>query len=486
MKQLKDILYNVHLESSSGDTGVVVAQIAFDSRVIEPGTVFVAVKGVHSDGHDFISMAVEKGAAAIVCQERPASDFAIPVVTVKDSAEALGIMASNYYDNPSNQLKLVGVTGTNGKTTTATLLFNLFRELGYNTGLLSTVENKINEKVIPSTHTTPDAIGLNALMRKMVDSGCTHCFMEVSSHAIVQRRIAGLDFDGALFTNISHDHLDYHKTFDEYIKAKKLFFDKLPKKAFALINGDDKRANVMVQNCAAEVRFYALKTMADYKARILSNTLQGLELEINNVPAWFKLIGHFNAYNLLAVYGTAIGLDEEEEQVLTAMSLLNTARGRFEQVVSPSEIIGIVDYAHTPDALDNVLDTINDLKPGNASVITVVGCGGDRDKEKRPKMADIACKKSDRVIITSDNPRSESPADIIRDMKAGVNAAYARKVLVVEDRKEAIKLACTFANKHDVLLVAGKGHENYQEINGVKHHFDDREELLSCYQLLEK
>lgn len=487
MVALKDILYKVSLLEVAGSTDLEVRAITMDSRKVQPGVTFVAVSGTQVDGHDYIEKAVELGATAVVCENMP-EVFAdnVTYVVVASSAIALGVMASNFYGKPSSKLKLVGVTGTNGKTTTVTLLFSLFRALGYNTGLLSTVENKINESVIPSTHTTPDAVELNALLAEMVDHGCTHCFMEVSSHAVVQQRIAGLEFAGGMFTNISHDHLDYHKTFDEYIKAKKGFFDALPASAFALSNGDDKRGTVMLQNSKADKKYYGLKSLTDFKGKVLENTLQGLEMTIDQYTAWFKLIGRFNAYNLLGAYAIGVLLGEDQEEVLTNLSMLDPVSGRFQQIISGSGIIGIVDYAHTPDALENVLNTINELKEGNASVITVVGCGGNRDKAKRPKMAEIACKLSDRVILTSDNPRNEVPSAIIEDMKKGVSPTYVRKTLVMEDRREAIKMACALAESNDIILLAGKGHEAYQEVNGVKHHFDDREELVGMLKLMEK
>jgi UDP-N-acetylmuramoyl-L-alanyl-D-glutamate--2,6-diaminopimelate ligase len=390
-------------------------------------------------------------------------------------------MAANFYGNPSEKIKVVAVTGTNGKTTTVTLLHQLFVRMGYSTGLLSTVENKINEEVIPSTHTTPDAVSVQALLRKMVEAGCTHCFMEASSHAIVQERIAGLKLSGAVFTNITHDHLDYHGTFDEYIKAKKKLFDELPKDAFALVNGDDKRGGVMVQNCRGTLQTFGLKSAADFKAKILSNTIEGLELDVNGKLIWFRMIGSFNAYNLLGVLGTAVLLGEDEDEVLRELSAIKGAKGRFDRI-SIGGITAIVDYAHTPDALDNVLKTINAFRTGNEQLITVVGCGGNRDKTKRPTMAKIAVSESTKAIFTSDNPRFEEPAEILKDMQAGVGPTDFRKTLTIEDRREAIKTALLLCQKGDIVLIAGKGHEDYQEIKGVKHHFDDAEvvtELLT-------
>ena len=482
MNVIKDILYKVSLTSTYGDMERKVSDIVFDSRKVVENSAFVAVKGTQVDGHDFISLALEKGATTIICEQLPESlATGITYIQVVDSAKALGIMAANFYGNPSEKIKVVAVTGTNGKTTTVTLLHQLFVRMGYSTGLLSTVENKINEEVIPSTHTTPDAVSVQALLRKMVDAGCTHCFMEASSHAIVQERIAGLKLSGAVFTNITHDHLDYHGTFDEYIKAKKKLFDELPKDAFALVNGDDKRGSVMVQNCRGTLQTFGLKSAADFKAKILSNTIEGLELDVNGKLIWFRMIGSFNAYNLLGVLGTAVLLGEDEDEVLRELSAIKGAKGRFDRI-SIGGITAIVDYAHTPDALDNVLKTINAFRTGNEQLITVVGCGGNRDKTKRPTMAKIAVSESTKAIFTSDNPRFEEPAEILRDMQAGVGPTDFRKTLTIEDRREAIKTALLLCQKGDIVLIAGKGHEDYQEIKGVKHHFDDAEvvtELLT-------
>ena len=459
--------------------------ITFDSRKVAPGFVFVAVSGTLSDGHAFISKAIESGATAIICERLPESiNERVTYVTVRSSARALGIMASNYYGNPSEQLKLVGVTGTNGKTTTVTLLYQLFSAIGYNAGMISTVENRIIDTVIPSTHTTPDPVQLNELLKKMITAGCTHAFMEVSSHAVDQERIAGLKFAGALFTNITHDHLDYHKTFENYIKAKKKFFDELTSDAFALVNADDKRGMVMLQNTRAAKHTFGLKKMVDYKARIITNSLDGLELELGGKNVWFKMIGDFNAYNLTGVYGAAVLLGEDSDEALLHLSALTGAPGRFERVLPGSKITAIVDYAHTPDALKNVLETISNFRTGNEQVITVVGCGGNRDKSKRPLMASIACKMSDKVVLTSDNPRDEDPMQIIREMQAGVLPTEARKTLVLADREEAIKTACMMARENDIVLVAGKGHETYQEIKGVKHPFDDRQVMARVLKLL--
>jgi UDP-N-acetylmuramoyl-L-alanyl-D-glutamate--2,6-diaminopimelate ligase len=477
---LKDILYKVSLISISGDTSTPIQSICFDSREVKPGSLFIAVKGTKTDGHAYIEKAIQSGAAAIVCEELPAvHKDGVAYAQVQDSAKALGFIAANFYGNPSAKLKLVGVTGTNGKTTSVTLLHQLFRKLGYNTGLLSTVQNQINETVIPSTHTTPDAIQLNALLAEMLKAGCTHCFMEVSSHAVVQHRIAGITFTGAVFTNITHDHLDFHQTFDNYIKAKKKFFDDLPSAAFALVNMDDKRGMVMLQNTQAKKYTFSLQNLADFKGRLISDSLQGLQMEVADKEVYFKLIGNFNAYNLLGVYAAAVLLGEESEEILTQLSALYAAPGRFEQVVSPEGITGIVDYAHTPDALENVLSTIQSLREGNEQVITVIGCGGNRDAAKRPVMAEIASKLSDKVILTSDNPRDEEPATILEQMLQGVKITDRKKVQVIADRKEAIQKACAMANAGDIILVAGKGHEKYQEIKGVKYPFDDKQVLTS-------
>lgn len=481
MKELKDILYKVSLTSTIGNMEVEVSDVVFDSRKVKQGCVFVAVRGTQVDGHEYIEQAVAGGAVAIVCEQIPNNvGKNVTYVQVANTAKALGIIASNFYDNPSDYIQIVAITGTNGKTTTATLLHQLFMEMGYVSGLLSTVENKINDEVIPATHTTPDAISLNQLLKKMLKEGCTHCFMEASSHAIIQERMAGIKLAGAVFTNISHDHLDYHGTFDDYIKAKKKLFDELPQDAFALINADDKRGMVMLQNTKASKHSYALKYPADYKAKILSNTLQGLELDINNKSVWFRIIGEFNAYNILAVLGVGVLLGEDEEEVLMQLSKVKGAQGRFDQQTYKG-ITTIVDYAHTPDALENVLKTIQGVRSGVEKVITLVGCGGNRDKGKRPLMASIACQYSDKVILTSDNPRDEVPMDIIKDMEAGLNPISYKKTMLIEDRREAIKAAIMFAEKGDIILIAGKGHETYQEIKGVKYPFDDRivaQELL--------
>jgi UDP-N-acetylmuramoyl-L-alanyl-D-glutamate--2,6-diaminopimelate ligase len=478
MKLLKDILYKAGIVNVIGSTNVVVEKMCFDSRAVEKLSLFVAVSGTQVDGHQFIDLAIEKGAQAIVCEVMPEKLVdGITYVEVEDSSKSLGTIASNFYDNPSLEIELIGITGTNGKTTTATLLHDLFTQLGLKSGLLSTVVNKIGGQSIISTHTTPDAIQLNALLRRMVEEGCKYCFMEVSSHAIHQNRIAGVEFKGAVFTNITHDHLDYHKTFSEYIKAKKLFFDGLSDSAFALVNKDDKNGLVMMQNTKAKQYTYALKSMADYTCKIIENDFSGMLLNISGNEVWTKLIGGFNAYNMLAIYSVADLLGIEKLEILTAISKLVSVDGRFQYIKSENEVAGIVDYAHTPDALKNVLKTINDIRTGNEQVITVVGCGGDRDKAKRPIMATIACDMSDKVILTSDNPRSENPEEIIKDMRAGVEAIHFKKVLAISNREEAIKTACALAETGDIILVAGKGHEKYQEINGVKIPFDDLQVL---------
>ena len=487
MRNLQDILYKAGMTELHGSLDIEVRQIVFDSRTVQTGDVFVAINGVSVDGHQFINKAVLQGAKAIICENLP-NDLIenTTYVVVKDSAYALGIMASNFYDNPSKELKLIGITGTNGKTTTTTLLHDLVTDLGYVAGLISTVVNKIGKTEIPSTHTTPNPIALNELLRHMVDAGCEFCFMEVSSHAIHQKRIAGLEFDIAGFTNISHDHLDYHKTFKEYIQAKKQFFDDLSSNAIAITNIDDKNGMVMVQNTKAKVKSYALKTLADYKVRILENTFQGLVLSINNQDVWTRLVGDFNAYNLALVYATASELNLDSIDILTSMSKLKSVDGRFQYFKSDKNVIAIVDYAHTPDALKNVLSTIDSVRTKNEKVITVIGCGGDRDKEKRPIMAEISAYNSDQTILTSDNPRTENPDQIIKDMQAGVPVERSAKVMAITNRAEAIKVACALANEGDILLVAGKGHEKYQDINGEKHPFDDFEIVKQTLKNLNK
>lgn len=480
--KLKELLHAIPVLQVVGPLEVEVDAIAFDSRQVQQGTLFVAVRGMHTDGHLFVGKAVEGKAVAVVVEELPEhTDDAVTYVRVSDSAYALGVLAANFYGNPSQELKLVGVTGTNGKTTVATLLYNLFRQLGYRVGLLSTVENRIGEKVVPATHTTPDPVALNKLMRQMVDDGCDYCFMEVSSHAIVQQRIVGLKFAGGIFTNITHDHLDFHKTFENYIKAKKKFFDDLDRYAFALTNVDDRNGNVMLQNTVAHRKTYGLHNMADFKAKVLESHFDGMLLQIDSHDLWVKLVGGFNAYNLLAVYSAAILLEQETSKVLVALSEISGAEGRFETVRSKNGVVGIVDYAHTPDAVENVLETIKNLRHEGQQIITVLGCGGDRDKTKRPEMANVALKYSDKLIITSDNPRTEDPLQIIKDMEAGVPVEKKKNTFSIADRREAIRAACHLASPGDIVLVAGKGHEKYQEINGVRHHFDDREELEKTF-----
>ena len=474
MKLLSDILYKTGLVETQGSTNIAITAMTFDSRKVEKDGLFVAVRGTQSDGHDFIDKAISLGAVAIVCEEFPKEIIdRISYAKVVDSSLALGIIASNFYDNPSSSLKLIGVTGTNGKTTTVTLLFQLFRAMGLKAGMLTTVRNMINSEEIPSTHTTPDAVELNKLLRRMVDAGCKYAFMEVSSHSVVQKRIAGLEFSGGVFSNITHDHLDYHKTFDEYIKAKKTFFDQLPQSAFALVNKDDVNGIIMVQNTKALKRSYSISSLADFNCRVLENQFSGLQLNMDNVELWSKLIGSFNAYNLLAIYSTAILLGQDKMNVLMTISTLDSVEGRFEYVRSDSGITGIVDYAHSPDALKNVLSTIKDIRSGNEQVITVVGCGGDRDSAKRPIMSKIACDLSDRVILTSDNPRSEDPESILKQMQNGIEKQNTKKTLSIVDRREAIRTAVALARPGDIVLVAGKGHEKYQEVNGVKYPFDD-------------
>lgn len=485
MKILSDILKSVKATQIIGNAEIPIIAIVFDSRKVESGCLFVAVKGTLSDGHDFIETAIEKGAKAIICENLPAEKYKdIALVQVENSAKVLGQVASAYYENPSSKLKLIGVTGTNGKTTTVTLLYNLIRKLGHKVGLLSTVRNYIDDQIIDATHTTPDAVQLNRLMKQMVDYGCKYCFMEVSSHAIDQERIAGLNFAGGLFTNITHDHLDYHKTFAEYIKAKKKFFDDLKPESFALINTDDKNGRIMVQNTKAKVMNYALRSGADFKAKVIESHFEGSMLSIDNIDVWTYFVGRFNAYNVLSVYACAILLGFEKEEILTALSEMKPVEGRFETFRSQNGITAIVDYAHTPDALLNVLNAINQIRKDEQELITVVGAGGDRDKTKRPEMAKIATMESDKVILTSDNPRSEDPNEILEEMKVGVSIENKKKVLSIVDRKEGIRTACLLAKKGDIILIAGKGHETYQEVKGVKHHFDDREVLKQTFNEL--
>ena len=485
---LRDLLYKTALRSVHGSTDIAIASLHSNSREVVAGSCFIAIKGTAADGHQYIDAAIAAGAVAIVCEHLPTNlQQHITYIQVDNSAAAAGFMAHAFYAEPSAAFKLVGVTGTNGKTTIATLLYNLFTTLGHTCGLVSTVENKIGSRVLEATHTTPDAITLNHLLKQMADAGCSHVFMECSSHAIQQHRIAGLQFAGALFSNITHDHLDYHKTFDEYIRVKKSWFDYLPATAFAISNADDKRGAVMLQNTAAKKYFYSLKTMAAFKGKILHNSLAGLHMTVNDVEVHFKLIGEFNAYNLLAVYGAATCLGLDKQDVLLQLSNTTGAEGRFDYIVSPQQkIVGIVDYAHTPDALLNVLATIKNIRQGHEKMITVVGCGGNRDKTKRPIMAQVACEYSDKAIFTSDNPRKEDPLEILKDMEAGLTPAQRKKFISIADRREAIKTAISLADKEDIVLIAGKGHEKYQDINGVKNHFDDKEELSQMFALLEK
>jgi len=488
MKVLRDILYKTGILEVIGSTSISVGQVCFDSREVSKGCLFVAIKGTLSDGHQYIHQAIEKGAQAIVCEIIPEErNEKITYIKVKDSQLALAYISTQFYDDPSSKLHLIGVTGTNGKTTTVTLLYNLFTSLGYKCGLLSTVKNMINGEVIPATHTTPDSLRLNQLLNEMVESGCSYCFMEVSSHAMVQDRVTGLHFSGGLFTNITHDHLDYHRTFNEYIKAKKKFFDQLDESAFALVNEDDKNSEVMIQNTRAKTKTFSLKSMSDFKGRVIENHFSGLHMSIDGNDIFCKLIGSFNAYNLLGVYSIAMMLGQEKLEVLTHLSKLSPVDGRFEYINSiKKNITGIIDYAHTPDALQNVLKTIKDIRTGNERVITVIGCGGDRDIQKRPLMAKIACDYSDQVILTSDNPRTEDPALILDQMQQGVPTTHLKKTLSIENRKEAIKTACVLAETGDIILLAGKGHEKYQEIKGVRYPFDDKQMLVEMFHILEK
>ena len=474
--KLKDIIKGIEAEVK-GSVEVEVKNLQFDSRQVGAGTLFVAQRGTKVDGHTFIAGAVEKGAVAVVCEELPDTlNGGVTYVKVPDSSYALGLMAANYYGHPSKQLKLIGITGTNGKTTTVTLLHRMFRLLGYHVGLVSTIVNKIDEEELPTGHTTPDALELNQLLRRMVDAGCQYCFMEVSSHAVVQHRIAGVCYAGGIFSNITHDHLDFHKTMANYIAAKKGFFDALPEEAWALVNIDDKNGRVMVQNTRAEVHTYALQHTADFHCRMLESTFEGMHLDINGRELWCRLVGRFNAYNLTAIYAAAVLCGTAEDEALRLLSTLEAAPGRF-QYVSGRGITAIVDYAHTPDALQNVISTIDDIRRPTQQLITVVGCGGDRDRTKRPEMAKIATEGSDKVVLTSDNPRTENPDAILDEMEAGLAAEQLSHVVRITDRRQAIRTACMMAKEGDIVLVAGKGHEKYQEVNGVRSHFDDVEEL---------
>ncbi len=475
--KIKDIIKGIDCKVA-GDIELEVKDIQFDSRKVTEGTLFVAQRGTKVDGHDFIGKAVEQGAVAVVCEEsgkRKEGNKKVAFVEVKDSSEALGLMVANFYRHPSRQLKLIGITGTNGKTTTVTLLHRMFRLLGHHVGLVSTIVNKIDEEELPTGHTTPDALELNQLLRKMVDAGCDYCFMEVSSHAVVQKRIAGVEFAGGIFSNITHDHLDFHKTMANYIAAKKGFFDALPKTAWALTNIDDKNGRVMVQNTRAKVYTYGLQQKGDFHCRILEEGFEGMHLSINGQEVWCRLVGRFNAYNLLAIYGAAVLSGAGEEETLRLLSTLEPAPGRF-QYVSGRGITAIIDYAHTPDALQNVIETIDAIRRPTQQLITVVGCGGDRDKTKRPEMAQIGAKGSDKLVLTSDNPRTEQPESILDDMEAGLSAEQLSHTVRITDRRQAIRTACMMAREGDIILIAGKGHETYQEVNGVRSHFDDVEE----------
>src|SRR5450432_4033174 len=485
---LQEILYKVAIRSVHGRMDVDVKDLQLDSRKVGKGSAFIAIKGTVTDGHQFIEAVSASHPVAIICNKMP-TDFKndITYIQVEDTTVASGLLSHNFYGHPSEKLKLIGVTGTNGKTTIVTLLYKLFSSLGYTCGMLSTVENHIGSRVLPATHTTPDPILLNQLLHDMLQVGCTHVFMETSSHAIHQHRIGGLYYTGGIFSNITHDHLDYHKTFDEYIRVKKIFFDGLSSAAFALTNADDKRGEVMLQNTSAVKYTYSLKTTADFKGKILENNLTGLVMLVNDQEVHFRLIGEFNAYNLLAVFGTAICLGEEKAEILRNLSVLSGAEGRFDYLISPKEkIMGIVDYAHTPDALENVLSTIRKLRKNDERIITVVGCGGDRDKTKRPVMGEVACQLSDQVVFTSDNPRSEDAQSILKDMETGLNTAARRKFISISDRKEAIKTAVNLSHQSDIVLVAGKGHEKYQEIKGVKYPFDDKAVLKEIFEILDK
>jgi len=487
LKVLKDILYKVSINAVYGTTDKSINEIVFDSRKVVENDVFIAQKGVQVDGHKFIEKAISLGAKTIICEEAPEEkNKEVTYVLVEDSSTALAIIASNYYDNPSKKLQLIGVTGTNGKTTVTTLLYDLFKNIGYNVGLISTVKVMVDDVEYKATHTTPDSLSINKYLDMMLNAGVEYCFMEVSSHGIDQKRTEGLHFEGGVFTNLSHDHLDYHNTFAEYRDVKKKFFDELPKSSFALINEDDKNGKIMLQNSKAKKYFYALKTLSDYKSKVLEKSFSGTLLTVNGVEVWTKLIGEFNVYNLLAIYGVAELLGLEKIEILTGISQLESVSGRFEYFVSEENVIAIVDYAHTPDALKNVLETINDIRTGNEQLLTVVGCGGNRDVEKRPKMAHIASQLSNQSIFTSDNPRFEDPQDILDEMESGVLSENYRKTLSVLDRKQAIKTACKMAVAGDIILVAGKGHESYQEIKGERTHFNDLEEIKNCFNQLKK
>jgi UDP-N-acetylmuramoyl-L-alanyl-D-glutamate--2,6-diaminopimelate ligase len=485
MKTLQQLIQAIPNVQVIGSTGVIIQHLTYDSRQVGEGSVFFAIAGTQVDGHKYINDVIEKGATAIVCENLPTIiNNTVTYIKVNNTSEVMGLMAGAFYDHPSEKIKLTAITGTNGKTTVATLLFKLFRSFGHDVGLLSTVQNQINETIIPSTHTTPDSIRINELLAHMVEQGCEYAFMEASSHAIDQNRIKGLHFTGTVFTNITHDHLDYHGTFANYINAKKKLFDDVNDDAFALTNKDDKNGLVMLQNTQATRYTYGLKSMADFKAKIIESDFTGMLLNIDEQEAWFRLVGNFNAYNILAVYGTAFLLGKEKLEIIKHLSNIEAVKGRFEYVRSNEGVIAIIDYAHTPDALKNILDTINEIRTQNEQLITVVGCGGNRDKAKRPIMADIASEYSTKVIFTSDNPRDENPETILDEMQKGVKPLHYKKTLRIGDRKEAIKAAVASANKGDIILIAGKGHEDYQEIKGVKHHFDDKETVLELFELM--
>lgn len=486
MKPLAEIISKLNAEIIGG-TDKNITMLTYDSRKVQSGCVFFAIKGSSADGHRFMDEVASSGAAAIVCEQLPVRlHTAVSYIKVKNSSEAMGLMAAAFYNHPSKKLKLTAITGTNGKTTVATLLFRLFRSFGHHVGLLSTVQNQIDDEVIPSTHTTPDSIKINELLNLMAERGCEYCFMEASSHAIDQNRIRGLHFAGTIFNNITHDHLDYHLTFDNYIKAKKKLFDEVNEDSFALTNKDDRNGMLMLQNTKATRYTYALNSIGDFKCKILESDFTGMLLNIDGEEAWFRLVGNFNAYNILAVYGAAFLLGKDKKEIITHLSSIEAVKGRFDYVRSATGIIGIIDYAHTPDALKNVLYTINEIRTKNEQLITVVGCGGNRDAAKRPIMADIASELSTSVIFTSDNPRNEDPELILDDMQKGVKPIHFKKTLRITDRKEAIKAAVKAAKKGDIILIAGKGHENYQETKGVKQHFDDKENLIELFNLFEK
>lgn len=487
MKNVRDILYKASVLEVIGKTNSEINTIQFDSRKVQTNDLFVAIKGVVADGHDYIATAIKNGATTIVCEKMPSEKVPhINYIRTEDSHKSLGVLAANYYEHPSRQLQLIGITGTNGKTTSTTLLYHLFKKMGYAVGLISTVVNKINDKSLPAEHTTPDTLSINKILSEMVEEGCTYCFMEVSSHAIHQKRIEGLTFAGGGFTNITHEHLDYHKTFKEYINVKKSFFDTLPNTAFAITNADDKNGEVMLQNTKAHKFSYGLKNIANYKAKILENNFSGLLLSLNDTDVYTQLVGGFNAYNILLVYSIALQLHNEKMEVMRIISELQPVEGRFESIKSEGGVIAIVDYAHTPDALQNVLKTIQNIRTGNETLYAIVGCGGDRDKTKRPEMAKIGCKMSDKLILTSDNPRSEDPEKIIAEMMEGVGGEYYNKTLKITDRKEAIKVACSMSLPNDIILIAGKGHETYQIIKDVKYDFDDLEIVKDLFIKMKK